>query len=356
VSDKNVAPTNDLLFRKLLSSEENKDILKGLLHDFFDMEVPLEDISILNPYNIRNFKEWVETPDGEVVEKTKMRSTITDVKVSVRVLDVILELQVYQDKYYILRAIYYTFTRFCENYNVMGHMECDEVGKPLRYSSLKPIYSLNIIAKNAFPQDDDALRVLTLNDRDLGIGLDKDWIKIAFFELRKNTFKNKNQQYWQEFFRTGQAPEGAPEYIQKSETVVAYQNLTKEEQAVLTTIQREEDKYISEMWTFRQGVRQEEQAKAQKREEAVRQEEQAKAQKREDELQAKAQKTQQEKDELQAKAQKTQQEKDELQAKAQREKADSAVAFYQSGFPIEAIAQCLKMPIEEVRNLVNCTP
>ena len=45
-----ILPTGDLAIKKVLASEENKDILSGLINDFFDVEA--EDLNIASPYNI----------------------------------------------------------------------------------------------------------------------------------------------------------------------------------------------------------------------------------------------------------------------------------------------------------------
>jgi len=44
--------TNDLLFKKVLSSEENKDITQGFINDFCGLDVACDDIHIVNSYSI----------------------------------------------------------------------------------------------------------------------------------------------------------------------------------------------------------------------------------------------------------------------------------------------------------------
>ena len=57
-----ISPTNDLAFKKVLASEENKDILGGLINDFFD--VVAEEIVIENPYSIEAYIEHVKGQRG----------------------------------------------------------------------------------------------------------------------------------------------------------------------------------------------------------------------------------------------------------------------------------------------------
>jgi hypothetical protein len=79
-----VKPTNDLVFRKTLASEENKDILQGLITDFYQIEV--ENLAIETPYTISDYKEII---DGKVVYK--LRATIKDVSASFKIADFVSE-------------------------------------------------------------------------------------------------------------------------------------------------------------------------------------------------------------------------------------------------------------------------
>ena len=53
-----IYPTNNLMFKKLFASTEFKHILMNFLQDL--LGVKLKDITILEPYNIEQFKEIVE--------------------------------------------------------------------------------------------------------------------------------------------------------------------------------------------------------------------------------------------------------------------------------------------------------
>jgi len=51
-----IPPTNDLGFKKTFSSPENKDVLQGLIGDFFDLWIPLDEINITTPYDIKSYR------------------------------------------------------------------------------------------------------------------------------------------------------------------------------------------------------------------------------------------------------------------------------------------------------------
>jgi len=246
-----VRVTNDLLFRKMLSSEENKDVLQGFIQDFCGLAVTFDEIHIVTPYSIKSYKEAAGSIDN------MMRLIERDVAVQLRILDVVVELQMYKDNYFIARALHYVFDRYCSNYNVPGSMDQDMAGNMRRHSSLRPVYAVNIMSNTVFPDDDDAMRVFTLYDKEHCSGLDREWIWIGFFELGKSNFRTDNQRHWREFLLTGVAPVGSPDYIQKAQGVVDYANLDEEEREMLTAVQKFEDNYSSVVVTaFEDGVEQ----------------------------------------------------------------------------------------------------
>ena len=152
-----ILPTGDLAIKKVLASEENKDVLVGLIEDFFDVVV--EDLTIVNPYSIAAYREFDK--GGEI---TVLRQTIKDVAATFRTADFISEAQVQKSSFFDERSILYPLERFCGNYNKAGQMTMDSQGRPIRYSSLRPVYSLNILGYTHFPDDDDALRIFELFD------------------------------------------------------------------------------------------------------------------------------------------------------------------------------------------------
>ena len=173
-----ILPTGDLAFKKVLASEENKDILAGLIKDFFDIVV--EDLTIVYPYSIAAYKELEKD-----VKISVFRQTINDVAATFRTADFVSEVQVRKSSFFDERSILYPLERFCGNYNKAGHMVMDAQGKPIRYSSLRPVYSLNILGYTHFPGDDDALRIFELFDTKRNKRFKKDYLRIGYFELTK---------------------------------------------------------------------------------------------------------------------------------------------------------------------------
>ncbi len=234
-----VLATNDLLFKKVLASEENKDILAGFIQDFFDI-IP-EEIIIHNPYSIHDYKEIIENE-----EITVLRETMRDISVSLKVADITMELQVKQTQFFEERSLYYPFERYCQNYNSFTNSDQDEKGKCNRYSTLKPVYTLNILGYKHF-NDEKSLRVFQLYDPIRKKSFEKDLIKIGYFELPKESVETDNQNFWREYFLTGTVSQSAPEYIKKAATIIDYVNLSKEEQTVTDALEKARATYDAQL-------------------------------------------------------------------------------------------------------------
>jgi len=244
-----IKPTSDLGMKKITSTPESKDVLRGLIGDFFDLWIPLEEIHITAPYDIRSYEEYVKRlRGGEEISET-LRQTVQDVVADIKIADFSAEAQIRRDNYFSVRSIRYSCTRFCANYNVPGKMITMYDGTPLRYSSLKPVYSLNILGYPHFTGDDDALRIFGFYDRKRNKSFDREYITIAYFELTKNLIETENQRHWKTFFQTGEAPADAPDYIKKAAQFIEIANLTKEERDMYEQIQRAKDIYDSERYT-----------------------------------------------------------------------------------------------------------
>jgi len=134
-----ISPTSDLGFKKSLSSPESKDVLQGLIGDFFGVRPVLDDITITSPYSIKAYKELLKQADGTERSVTKLRQTIMDVSADFKVAGFGAEIQISKSTYFSKRSIYYACDSFCANYNRPGEMEQDYDGSFLFYSSLKPI-------------------------------------------------------------------------------------------------------------------------------------------------------------------------------------------------------------------------
>ncbi|MDR1266169.1 MAG: Rpn family recombination-promoting nuclease/putative transposase, partial [Propionibacteriaceae bacterium] len=234
-----IAPTNDLLFKKTLASEDHKTILQGFVHDFFGLQVALEDLVIQNPYSIQAFDRLnPDHPDAQ--PGSELRQTLYDVAATCPAGDVLTELQIRHETNYTLRAVYYAFTDYTAHYN-LPHAT-SPYGRPDRYSSLIPVHTMNIIGFNLFDGPHPLTR-LRLLDPDNGRRLTPDPLTIGFFELRKPVPENDfNLKCWRHYWRTGRALKDAPAYIHEAAGIIGLVNLTEQERAMITAQERQRDK------------------------------------------------------------------------------------------------------------------
>jgi predicted transposase/invertase (TIGR01784 family) len=179
-----------------------------------------------------------------------MRQTISDVSFSLNTKDLLIEMQVRRQEFFSERTLYYAFMKYCGNYSKQGAMKRHKDGTFDRYSSLRPVYTLNVLDYNYF-KGDDALWNFTLYDTKKGKGLGKELINIGYLQLHKTKFENEQQRQWRDFFITGKAPEGSPDYIKKAESLIKYVNLSEEEKTMIDMVskaQADYDAVLSTTW------------------------------------------------------------------------------------------------------------
>jgi predicted transposase/invertase (TIGR01784 family) len=227
-----IRPTGDLAFKKVLASENTKDILCGLINDFFGFSVQAQEISLESPYSIDSYRAYLKGED--VME---LHQTIKDVSASFKTANFISELQVRKTRFYDERALYYPFDRFCKNYSKPGYMEISADGRPNRYSGLRPVYSLNILGYNHY-EDDDALRIFEMYDPVRNKKYGKELLKIGFFELNKENIETEAQKHWRDYFLTGEVKPDAPDYIIRASRMIELANLSEEEREMATLLER----------------------------------------------------------------------------------------------------------------------
>jgi len=102
-----IKPPSDLGFKKITSAPESKDVLRGSIGDFFDLWIPLEEIHVTAPYDIRSYEEYVKLlKGGEEISET-LRQTVQDVVADIKIADFTAEAQIKTDGYFSRRSLYY---------------------------------------------------------------------------------------------------------------------------------------------------------------------------------------------------------------------------------------------------------
>jgi predicted transposase/invertase (TIGR01784 family) len=224
-------PTNDLIARKVFGDNDNKELIQGILFDFFNKEVKVEDITLTNPFNIDRYKQkLLEDPMKESV----YRQTIVDIVVSTKDSTFILEIQVAKQDYFFKRSLFYVAKEYMKNYTDSN------------YQNLIPVYSLSVLSESFFA-DTRSNRRFGLVDLETHELMPEDLIQLGFFEFNKSAIKEGNLKHWQSFFQTGVVSNDAPAYILKAANAIRFENLTDEERTFAEKVNKDAADWINSL-------------------------------------------------------------------------------------------------------------
>jgi predicted transposase/invertase (TIGR01784 family) len=250
-----LSPTEDLLFKKWTTSEEHPEVTAGFIADMLDIEVA--GVRVADPYDIRKYRASIETGGGEVLRHTEVDVMVTLPDGS----RVIVEMQRARLSYALERSLYQYSSRYIANYAAAGR---DGRGKNRLYSSLVPVHLIGILEESMYNGDTDARRRFELFDREHGRSLcqgakgyaaDARLISLTFLELAKNAAPGQaNVAHWLDFLN-GRAVSGeAPDYIRTAASMVAFENLDREEREMISLEERRAaDLYAREHYVFHEG-------------------------------------------------------------------------------------------------------
>ena len=247
-----VLTTRDIVFKKVFASPENNHILKGFINDILGLDVV--EVTVENAYNIKTFYN----EQGE----TGLQYTQVDVLTRLREGSLVsVEMQVCQQFWYRERALFYTAETYTSNYGKKDQENVDKVYHKgeWKYSALRPVYSICILLENEF-DDDESIHTFNLYDKKHGVSYTnhkgEELVTMTFLELRKQpSEEEKNITEWFRYFKTGEVSESAPEYMREACKVANYQNLSKEEQEMVSAREKaEQDALSREYYVWTQGI------------------------------------------------------------------------------------------------------
>jgi len=192
-----IDPKIDCVFKALLGSEENRNLLVHFLNAVLvdDLSAPIAEAEILNPYNDKEFLDD--------------KLSVVDVKAKDS------EGRLYQIEIQLL-----TYRHLPER---MVYTWCDIISQQLQsgndYSLLKPVFSIWLLAENLLPDEAEYAHEYRLQDR-LGRTL-ADLGGIHLLELKKFTAERieTEEQRWLKFFKDGERLDDAalPDWMNTDE-------------------------------------------------------------------------------------------------------------------------------------------
>ena len=158
----NVNPRVDLAFKKIFGVEENKDLLISLINSIVSAEDQLADITLLNPYNPKNFKrDKLSILDIKAKSHNGKRFNI--------------EVQISDEADYNKRALYY-----------WGKLYTEQLKESDDYSKLSKAIGIHILNFTSIPESDKYHNVFHIREKDTGTLYFED-LELHTIELKKFT-------------------------------------------------------------------------------------------------------------------------------------------------------------------------
>jgi len=234
VINQQILRTNDLLFKLIFGSAKNSHILTGFINDILDLGVT--DVGVENTDIIETFREMNKDPE--------IRCAQVDVLARLRDgRQVTIEMQVFPQRLFRERAFFYAAGVYTSNYGnkVLEDEEVRFTKGERKYSTLRPVYSICVMAENEF-EDDNPIHKFKLYDRENEMYYrgksEQEVITMMFLELKKSSCKmDKNIREWFNYFNTIDVAKDAPGYIQEACKLADY-NLSDKEVEMISARQR----------------------------------------------------------------------------------------------------------------------
>jgi len=155
-----ITPRVDIAFKKIFGVEENKDLLISLINSIVSEEDQVSEITLLNPYNAKNFK--------------KDKLSILDIKaLGINGKRFNIEIQISDEADYHKRALYYWARLYTEQLK-----ESDDFG------TLSKAIGIHILNFTSIPESDRYHNVFHIVGKDNGVKYFKD-LELHTIELKK---------------------------------------------------------------------------------------------------------------------------------------------------------------------------
>ena len=155
-----ISPRVDLAFKKIFGVEENKDLLISLINSIVGTEDQVSDVTLLNPYNPKNFKtDKLSILDIKATNQDGKRFNI--------------EIQISDEADYDKRALYYWAKIYTEQLKVAED-----------YSKLSKAIGIHILNFTSIPEVKKYHNVFHITEKETGLLYFKD-LELHTIELKK---------------------------------------------------------------------------------------------------------------------------------------------------------------------------
>jgi predicted transposase/invertase (TIGR01784 family) len=155
-----INPRVDLAFKKIFGVEENKDLLISLINSVVSEEDQIKEVTLLNPYNPKNFKnDKLSILDIKAKGETGKRYNI--------------QIQISDEEDYDKRALYY-----------WAKMYTEQLKATEDYGKLNKAIGIHILNFISIPEVEKYHNVFHIKEKDSGAIYFKD-LELHTIELRK---------------------------------------------------------------------------------------------------------------------------------------------------------------------------
>lgn len=157
-----INPRVDLAFKKIFGVEENKDLLISLINSIVSVEDQVVDVTLLNPYNQKNFKQD--------------KLSILDIKAEGSCGKKFnIEIQITDEADYNKRALYY-----------WAKLYTDQLKESEDYSNLNKVIGIHILNFTSIPKTEKYHNIFHITEKETGQLYFKD-LELHTIELKKFT-------------------------------------------------------------------------------------------------------------------------------------------------------------------------
>ena len=209
-----ILPTNDLMFKKMMTSEGKEYILQNFIQVVTGMK--LSNVKPTNPYQIQKYRENLAGVNLE------MYQTIVDIaETTEEGIDIIIEMQLYKHRGFFERIRYYMASTYMDSYSA-GHQ------------TYKPVISIIVTDFSIFKEDPEPRVEIGLvnleKNREVLNEKGQPFERVYLVNLA-TTLPNQDEAFneWRNFLKNGTITAKASKEIQDAYAVVDFYNLDSEE-------------------------------------------------------------------------------------------------------------------------------
>ena len=227
-----IKPTNDLLFKKMMTTTGKEYILEDFIEAVTGMK--LTNVRARNPYQIESYQKEIENLNPV------MYSTIVDVAATTEDgIEIMIEMQLYQHKDFFERIFNYMATTYTQNYKA---------------ESAKSIISIVVTNFTVFQEFQEVRVEIGLTNlachREIKNKKHQPYWRVYLVNLTDKAIiegENTDLSEWRDFLKNGTIKPKSSRGLKEAQKIVSFSNLSGEERRLAALMEKYEDVYYQVM-------------------------------------------------------------------------------------------------------------